>query len=173
MRFSLLIISLICFHRLAAQHVSAEAMKPLDFMVGEWNVDVDVRLSKQGPWEQSKAKSTITKIAGGSVIQDQFTGTKQGRELTSLALLSNDNRTKLYQKVFVDSDHGTLILYEGKLENKLLSLFYKFNLNGTDLLLRSQYNLISENEFTVESSRSLDNGLSWDRTGTLKYVRVR
>ena len=90
---------------------------------------------------------------------------------TSVSLLANDNRTKLYQKVFVDSDHGTLILYEGKLEGKLLSLFYKFNLNGTDLTLRSQYNLISENEFTVESSRSTDNGVTWDKTGSSHYRR--
>jgi hypothetical protein len=154
-----------------AQHISAGALKPLDFMIGEWNVEVDARLSKQGPWEQSKGHSTIVKIVGGSVIQDQFTGTKQGRELTSVAMLANDNRTKLYQKVFVDSDHGMLLLYEGKLEGKLLSLFYKFNLNGVDLTLRSQYNLIAENEFTVESARSTDNGVTWDRTGTMRYTR--
>jgi hypothetical protein len=161
------------FFQLDAQHISEEELKPLDFLVGEWNVQAEVRLSKQGPWEKSDAKSVIRKIMNESVLEEEYNGTKQGHTITSKTLLANDNRTKLYQKVFVDSDHGTLILYEGKLENKILNLYYKFNLNGVDLILRSQYSLISENSFTVVSSRSVDNGTTWDRTGALTYTRAR
>ena len=173
MKDFIFLVGLFVYSTLHAQHISAEELKPLNFLVGEWNVQADVRLSKQGPWEKSVAKSVIRKIMNESVLEEDYSGTKQGHEIKSKTLLANDNRTKLYQKVFVDSDHGTLLLYEGKLDGNVLSLQMKFELNGTQLVLRSQYKLISENSFTVESSRSVDNGITWDRTGTLSYSRVR
>jgi hypothetical protein len=42
-----------------AQHISEEELKPLRFLVGEWRVEVEARLSKQGPWEKSEARSAI------------------------------------------------------------------------------------------------------------------
>jgi hypothetical protein len=157
----------------AAQHISEEALKPLNFLVGEWKVEVEARLSKSGPWEKSEARSVIKKIIGESVFEDEYTGTKQGRVLTAKSWLANDNRTRLYQKVFADSDHGVLILYEGKLEDKTLTLQTDLQLNDVHLLIRSQYHFISHDLFTIESARSTDEGKTWDKTGMLKYSRVK
>lgn len=158
---------------ISAQYISQEELKALHFLTGNWSVAADVRLSKNGPWEKSQAKSVIKKSIGETIFEEEFTGTKQGRVLIAKSWLGNDNRTKLYQRIWVDSDHGVLMIQEGKLEDKLLNLLSTLDLNETKLTLRVQYKLVSDDLFMVESSRSTDGGKTWDRTGTLTYSRAK
>ncbi len=151
--------------------IIGEELLPLNFLAGEWDVESDVRLSKQGPWEKSKARSVIKRAVGETIIEEEYTGTKQGHSFYFKSWLGNDNRTKLYQRVAVDSDHGVLILFEGKLENDSLTLHASLQLNEVHLLHKIQYLIISNEFFTIESFRSVDEGKTWDRTGTLKYTR--
>jgi hypothetical protein len=167
----LLIIFLVC--KAASQHISKEELKPLNSIIGEWKVEADMRLSKNGPWEKSEARSVIKKAIGETIFEEDYAGTKQGRVLTMKSWLGNDNRTKLYQRIAVDSDHGVLIVYEGKLDNNMLTLQTSLNLNGVQLLLRVQYKIESTDSFTVENSRSTDKGETWDRTGASKYNRIK
>jgi hypothetical protein len=156
---------------LFGQVISKEELKPLHFLIGEWAVEADMRLSKNGPWEKSKARSVIKMSIGETIFEEEYTGTKQGRALIARSWLGNDNRTKLYQRIWVDSDHGVLVVQEGTLENKLMTFQSRLDLNGTRLILRIQYKLLSNDSFAVESSRSTDEGKTWDRTGTLSYSR--
>lgn len=168
----ILILLVICLD-VYGQHISAEELKPLEFMVGTWRVESDVRLSKNGPWEQSVGQALITRTVGETILEESYTGTRQGSVFTSKTWLGNDNRTKLYQKVFVDSGHGVLVLYEGTLEEKILNLYHKLHLNDVTITLRSKYDLISDDSYTVESARSLNDGKTWDMTGRLKYERIK
>lgn len=169
---SLVILPLLMQTYCIAQNIiSREELMPLNVLAGEWDVDVDARLSKQGPWEKSKARSIITKTVGETIFEEEYTGTKQGHSVSMKSWLGNDNRTKLYQRVAVDSDHGVLMVFEGKLENDLLTLHASVHLSEVRLLLRTQYRMVSTEFFTIESFRSLDEGKTWDRTGPLKYTR--
>ena len=134
---------------------------------------MDTRLSKQGPWEKSKARSVIKKAICETIFEEEYAGTKQGHSLSVKSWLGNDNRTKLYQRVAVDSDHGVLIVFVGKLENNLLTLHASLHLNEVHLLQRIQYRFISNETFTIESFRSVDEGQTWDRTRILKYTRIK
>ncbi len=155
----------------AQNNMIREDLIPLNFLAGEWDVAVDARLSKQGPWEKSKARSVIKKAIGETIFEEEYTGTKQGRTLVAKTWIGNDNRTKLYQRISVDSDHGVLIVFEGRLGDNILTLYASLDLSGTKLIHRIQYSLINPHSFVVESSRSADDGNTWDRTGTLKYTR--
>ena len=157
--------------QLLGQEASRDELGRLHFLVGEWTVEADMRLSKNGPWEKSRAGSVIKKSIGDTIFEEEYTGTKQGRKLIARSWLGNDNRTKLYQRIWVDSDHGVLMVQEGTLDNKLLTLLSNLDLNGTKLILRIQYRFLNNDSFTVESSRSTDEGKTWDRTGTLTYSR--
>ena len=156
-----------------AQQTAEHPIHSLGFLAGEWNVVAEIRLSRDGPWETSEAQSLIHRAVGATILEEEYTGKKQGRVFSAKAWFANDNRTKKYQKVFVDSDHGVLVHYEGELLEDLLTLYTEFDLNGIRLKLRSQYKFVSEDEFTAESARSTDGGGSWDRTGTLTYKRKR
>jgi Protein of unknown function (DUF1579) len=156
-----------------SQIISEEEFKPLNFLAGEWRIEVDARLSKQGPWEKSEQQSVIKKSVGNTIFEEELSGSRQGRTFIAKSWLANDNRTKLYQKTFVDSDHGVLVLYEGKLENDLLTLLKESEINGVRLMHRMQYKFISNDTFTIETARSIDKGLTWDRTGTSTYLRKK
>lgn len=170
--FLILVFAVSFYYQGISQHISKEKLKPLNFLVGNWKVEVDARLSRNGPWEKSEATSTIKKAIGETIFEEEYKGTKEGRILTAKAWLGNDNRTKLYQRIWVDSDHGVLMVQEGELKDKTLTLQSVLDLNGTRLVLRIQYIFNGNDSFTVESSRSTDDGKTWDRTGTSKYSRT-
>lgn len=52
-----------------------EELTALEFLQGEWLVEVNARLSKNGPWEKSEAMAVIRKVVGGTVYEEQLTGT--------------------------------------------------------------------------------------------------
>jgi hypothetical protein len=156
-----------------AQHVSHEMLKPLEVLLGNWKVEANMRLSKTGPWEKSLATSNFKKNVGESIFEEEYIGTKEGREFTFRTWLANDNRTKLYQKVSVDSDHGVLVLYEGTLQNDTLTLLKQMQLPDFTLYARVQYILASSDKFIVENARSTDAGKTWDMTSQLTYNRIR
>jgi hypothetical protein len=68
-----------------AQHISEQELKPLEFLEGEWNVSVDIRLSKNGPWEKSAAGSVIRRVVGKTIFEEEYSGSKQGLVLTAKA----------------------------------------------------------------------------------------
>ena len=163
---------LVCLEGLA-QHNSQQELSALNTLIGDWKVKAEMRLSKNGPWETSEARSRIKKVIGETIFEEEFAGTKQGRVLTAKSWLGNDNRTKLYQRIWVDSDHGVLMVQEGKMEKKVLTLSSDIEINAQKVVLKVVYNLVNDNMFTVESARSTDEGKTWDRTGTLTYTRIR
>jgi len=92
-------------------------LKALEFLIGEWTITVDARLSKDGPWERSKARSSIKKAIGNTILEEEVIGTRQDRDWVARCWIAVDNRTLKYQWAFVDSDHGVLELYEGDTSN--------------------------------------------------------
>lgn len=173
MKISATLILLACSFGVSAQHVSKEMLKPLEVLVGNWKVEAKMRLSKTGPWEKTNATSNFKKSGGESIFEEDYIGTKDGREFTFRTWLANDNRTKRYQKVSVDSDHGVLVLYEGLLQNDTLTLLTQLQLTDYTLHLRVQYILESKDKFLVENARSTDGGKTWDMTSQLLYNRIK
>jgi Protein of unknown function (DUF1579) len=166
-------ILLVCSFHASAQHVSKEQLKPLEVLLGDWKVEANMRLSKTGPWEKSVATSSFKKSVGETIFEEDYFGTKEGRVFTFRTWLANDNRTKRYQKVSVDSDHGLLVLYEGELQNDTLTLLTQLQLADFTLHLRVQYILTSSDKFIVENARSADGGKTWDMTSQLIYNRAK
>jgi hypothetical protein len=167
--FLLSVISILA----SAQHVSQEMLKPLDFLVGEWTIEAHRRLAKNGPWDISKATATFQKVVGESVFEEHQVGTKDGKSLEVRTWLANDNRTKLYQRVSVDSDHGVLSLFQGDLKHDTLSLSTQLQLPDLTVFLRHRYIFVSKDKFVFESARSTDAGQTWDMTSRLTYNRVK
>ncbi len=173
MKQILLILFTLGAGAMSAQHVSQDLLKPLDFLAGEWTVEANRRLAKDGPWDKSTGSSKFEKVVGQSIFQEDHTGTKQGRDFIVRTWLANDNRTKLYQRVSVDSDHGVLSLFEGNFSGDTLALFNQLKLPDQVIHLRHQYIIVSQDKFIFESARSTDGGRNWDMTSRLYYERVK
>lgn len=146
-------------------------LKALEFLAGEWTIDVDARLSKDGPWERSKARSSIKKAVGNTIFEEEVTGSRNGRDWVARCWIAVDNRSSKYQWAFVDSDHGVLELFEGDMSNDSLILQKEIILAQSRILRRIIYSNFSANSFTVRSMRSADNGKTWELTGTSRYER--
>lgn len=151
----------------------SEKLKALELLVGDWTIYVDSRLSKDGPWETSKAQSSIKKAVGDTILEEEVIGTRQGRQWIAHCWIAVDNRTSLYQWAFVDSDHGVVELYEGDMSSDGLILEKQIILPQSKVLRRIKYAELSPDSFTVHSLRSADNGNTWDLTGRSRYERVK
>lgn len=177
MKYSLfaLQILLIFNHGFAQEQNPADARRAeLDFLIGSWNVEADIRLSSQGPWEKSQAKSMITKTVGSKVIEEQYTGTREGQRFTSKSLFAVNNLTREYQLIFVDSEHGALIDYLGEVQSDSLIFTKLWSYpNGSKVELRLVFRPISSDEFICESMRKPENEETWDVTKRLKYTRTK
>jgi len=149
-------------------------LEDLSSLVGNWDVQVEVRLSAQGPWDTSVAKSTIRKTVGAKIVEEDLTGSRVNRPFTIKCLLATNNQTLKYQRIFVDSEHGTLIDFDGnKSGNDFIFDKEWTYANQSKVKLRVVYKLISANEFIVENMRMPEGSSSWDVTGRMRYIRIR
>ena len=155
------------------ENVARQKLADIDFLVGKWNVVVETRLSAQGPWETSQGRSHITRTVGSTVLEEDFSGTRESRPFSTKSLLAVNNLTFRYQRVFVDSEHGALIDFEGEKHADSLVFDRTWTYpSGAKVQLRVLYKLISPNELTVESMRKPEKDSSWDVTGRMKYSRA-
>src|SRR5262245_15230051 len=98
---------------LNAQHNTKEKLAEVGFLVGRWNVEVEARLSQQGPWETSKASSFIKLILDSALLEEEFTGTREGKPFLSKTFFAVNTQTNRFQRVFIDGSHGVLVDFEG------------------------------------------------------------
>jgi hypothetical protein len=150
-----------CFHK---------EREAIDFLLGDWNVDANVRLA-EGTWEHSSATSQIKPDLSGCLLSERFTGTRAGHAFTALALMAFNNTSKKLQRVWSDSEHGLLITYEGNRTGNELIMETEILLDGKSVKLRNAYLEISRDSFNLESRRSTDDGKTWITVTRLRYTR--
>jgi hypothetical protein len=142
----------------------------LDFLIGDWNVEANVRLA-DGTWEHSSASSQIKPDLSGCLLSERFTGTRAGHIFSALALMAFNNTNKTLQRLWSDSEHGLLVMYEGNRSGDEIIMETEILLDGKTVKLRNAYLAISARSFSLESGRSTDGGKSWITVTRLRYTR--
>jgi hypothetical protein len=150
-----------CYHK---------ELDSLDFLLGDWNIGVNMRL-EDGKWEQSSATSQIKRDLSGCLLSERFTGSREGRTFNALGMMGFNSVSGKLQRMWSDSEHGILILYEGKRDEKEMLLDTEILLNGNRVKLRNGYLGITKDSFTLESRRSHDDGKTWITVSRLQYRR--
>src|SRR5262249_40821397 len=150
-----------CFHK---------EREAIDFMIGDWNVDANVRL-EDGTWEHTSATSQIKPDLSGCLLSERFAGTRAGHMFTALALMAFNNTSKKLQRLWSDSEHGLLVTYEGNRTGNELIMETEILIEGKSVKLRNAYLQISETSFSIESGRSTDGGKTWITVTRLRYTR--
>lgn len=159
-----------------AQHIEThkEKLSKIDFLLGEWNVEVAARLSAQGPWEKSKGFAVIQKTLDSALIEEDFIGTRERKAFLTKTLIAVNNQTNKFQRTFIDSPHGTLIDYEGQLEGNQLTFDKIWTYaNGSTVKLRTVYKKLSSDLLLVESMRMPQGESTWDTTTKMNYTRKK
>jgi hypothetical protein len=142
----------------------------LDFLIGDWVVEVNGR-SADGYWEQSSATSQIKADLSGCLLNERFAGSRDGRPFSALGIMGYNSVSGKLQRVWSDSEHGLLILYEGHRNGGEMILETEILLDGKRVKLRNAYLEITGDSFRFESGRSHDGGKTWITVSKLKYRR--
>ena len=142
----------------------------IDFLIGDWIVEANVR-SGDGKWEPSSATSQIKPDLSGCLLNERFTGSRGGHSFSALVIMGFNSVSGKLQRVWSDSEHGLLILYEGKRNGQEMILETEILLDGKRVKLRNAYLEITRDSFRLESGRSHDDGKTWITVTKLQYKR--
>ena len=168
-----LILGLICVQLIAQHQDPKQKLKQLDFILGEWHVEVDARLSN-GTWDNSVGKSTIRRTLDSAMIEEEFTGVREGKPFLSKTLFAFNNLSGKFQRVFIDSPHGVLVEFEGLSESQLITFSKELvPANGNAVTLRVMYKRLSSEGFSLESQRRPRGTDAWDTTGRMRYSKMK
>lgn len=168
--FFFLLLACIASNYAGAQHETK--IHELDFLAGKWKVETHLRLSAQGPWDTSVARSVIAWSLKSRILVEQYTGTRQGKPFLIQSMFGYNNANGLLQKTFVDSEHGVLVLFEGSRDKDTVYLDKSITFaNGNSVRLRTAYYLVSEKEFLVVSMRMPAGATGWDVTSRMRYKK--
>jgi hypothetical protein len=149
-------------------------LSQLDMLIGTWKVKAEMRLSANGPCDTSVANAVITKTTGDKLIAEDYTGTLNKNSFFTKSLIAFDHFKNVFQREFIDSEHGVLVDYEGQKNND--TIFFDKTwvyANGSTVKLRVVYKFISNNEFTIENMRMPADSVIWDTTSRLRYIRSK
>ena len=167
-------IVLACLFSIHPVCQEVKRVRELIVLTGDWNIDVEARLSMQGPWESSKAMSTIRFTLDSSLIEEDFAGTREGKPFLSKTLFAVNNMTGKFQRMFIDAPHGVLVDFEGVQSGDSLVFDKSFQYgNGNVVQLRVIYRILSDDRIVMESMRMAQNSPAWDVNARMRYTRVR
>jgi hypothetical protein len=168
-----LVLGLINVQLIAEHQDHKQKLKELDFLLGEWHIEVDARLSN-GTWDNSVGKSTIRRTLDSAMIEEEFTGVREGKRFLSKTLFAFNNLSGKYQRVFIDSPHGVLVEFEGLSENQLITFIKEvIPAGGKPVALRVLYRRLSADSFSLESQRRPRDTDAWDTTGRMRYSKMK
>ena len=150
-----------CYHK---------ELESLEFLVGDWTVEANV-ITGNGKWEQSSASSRIKRDSSSCLFEERFAGSREGHPFSALGIMGFNSTSGKLQRVWSDSEHGILILYEGDRDAKEMILYADILLDGNRVKLRNAYFEITKDSFRLESGRSHDGGKTWITVSKLQYRR--
>jgi hypothetical protein len=174
--FLFFVLTILSF-TLLAQHnneTSKQKLKRLDFLLGQWSVEVEGRLSAQGPWENSNGTSEIIKTLDSTLVEEEFRGTREGRPFLSKTLFAINNQTNSMQRIFIDAPHGVLIDFEGAIKGDSIIFDKTWTIaNASTVKLRVVYTIMSNDNFMLETMRMPQGQTKWDVNGRMRYKRIK
>jgi hypothetical protein len=148
-----------------------QALAPLAIMRGRWRVTWLDRVAPER-YVTSQGRATIESVAGGCGLLERFDGTRSARGFHALSLIAAVGADSL-QRVWQDSDHGALLLFEADTREHPLRFEWSRDLGDRILRLRLTYRVLTGDAVTTETELSPDGGTTWELVTRLEYRRDR
>ncbi len=143
----------------------------MDFLVGEWTTDFQMRETPEGEWTSSPATMVYEKAMDGSCIRGSFS-TKVGEmPFGGQATLTYHRWKAKWQMSWMDNMGAYQSLLEGDFADSKLTLEGEDVAMGQTNLLRDITTLKSDTEFDWEMQFSGDNGKTWWTTMKASYKK--
>ena len=146
-------------------------MKEISFLVGFWDVAMQVKMAPEAPWMETKAVSTCSLVLDGCAMQSTFEGDMAGMPMKGIMFTCFNRTTGKWQASWIDNFGAAISLYEGELKDgKLIFAGEDKMPQGTMLTRITQFNM-TNTKFDWLMENSMDGGKTWFESMKAVYTK--
>lgn len=173
----LTLVGLVAAATVSAQDMPSgppEEMKKLAFLVGEWDVDMEMNMGDTVEnWVKSPGTCTYRYLLDGSAMEMSFKSEYMGMPFIGLGTECFDRETGQWQMSWIDNMAGRLILYTG-VHGDGKAVFTGADLwQGQKYLARISTFDETEVSFKWTMEMSKDGGKTWALSGKATYTKKK
>ena len=121
--------------------------------------------------ERDTSKSIIQPDLYNCMFSEVMIGKRGDHVFEARSHFTYNANTKKFQKLWIDSEHGWMVLYEGNKEEGLVVFMTEIMIRDQIIKFRHRYYLEGQDSFSMFSERSLDGGENWITTWEIHYKR--
>ena len=149
-----------------------EQLAKIDFMLGDWDVNVKMRMDPNGEWQESTATATITRPIGGAVQRMSFHGTMMGMDFEGEETISYNRDTKRWESIWYDSMNARPSKSAGGMDGGGNLVFNgKEMMGGKEVMTRAVCSNKGDGQLFWRMEMSMDNGVNWFEHMRLTYTK--
>ena len=158
----------------------AEQLSQLGFLLGKWDIAIDIPKNEHQPEQHLKATAHITELFDGVAFQETLTIEIEDKVMSMLTVFAYDRQKDVFRVTRLDSSMGNLDVMEGEfnedgklvITNKNNGTAIKNYETGTTMFSRLTLNKLSESKFEIAWEMSKDEGETWTTIGEMIYTRA-
>jgi hypothetical protein len=148
---------------------ASPAFEKIRKLEGTWTVSWTNRVAP-GQFEHPSATSRIQAGVPGCALVERFQSTVRGRSFWATALLSL-SKTDSAHRVWLDSEHGEPLLFDGVWLGDTLRLEWHKNIGDRVMRLRHSYFAITPDSFHTATYLSPSAAAGWQLVAEAAYRR--
>jgi hypothetical protein len=148
-----------------------EELKTVAFLQGDWDVDVQVRMTPDGEWQNSKGSASITLVLDGCAQRQEFEGTMMGMPFKGEETLTYNRETKQFESFWMDSMSAHMAVSKGGWQGDKFVMTGKDMMMGQQYMMRNSFTKGDPNEVQWDMDMSTDNGKTWFTTMKMTYKK--
>ena len=137
---------------------------------GDWSVSGSVR-RPDGEWEEVSGSSRFAVDLDGCVLIERYEDSRSSGPLSAIATFSYDPIDRRLQKAWVDSGHGSILLFRGGLVGDKTVFSTKKEIRGTTHHFVEEYGFDGSDRFVHERRRAAGDRKIWRATSRVVYER--
>ena len=146
------------------------ALARLAVLAGRWSVDWAYLADGQLRTVEH-ATATIDITVGGCAVRERLEGQLRGRQLAVNTLVAAPTDNTL-QRVYIDSDHGTFLVFDGLSAGDTIRFLWRRDLGTRQQLVRHEYSALNQESFATETYMSPNDGVDWILVQRARYRRL-
>lgn len=148
-------------------------MDEMAFLVGEWDVVMNMRMAPDQPWMESEASATTEMILDGCVQRMTFEGNVMGMPLKGMDHLSYNRDTGKFESMWMDNMSARFSTMSGNLEGDQLVLRGHDQRMGQEFLVRTTSTKHDDDHVDWVMEESVDDGTTWYESMKMTYTRKK
>lgn len=146
-------------------------MKQIAAMEGTWDVVMQMRMSAEAPWMESKGVCVNKLVLDGCALEQTMTADVGGMPMKGTGMTCFNRGSGKWQSSWIDNLSAGLGLYEGDFKDGRLVVSGVDKMPGMTMLSRITTYNITPTRFDWLGENSFDNGATWIETMKGVYTK--